>query len=107
MKRAIFALAFLLVASAQAAEEPHGFRWSCKPTGKNSMQCTVQNNSDRDAGVCVEVVKVCKDGDHVAELCSGPMRPGETRARVVREFQPKVKLFESCQGTEYRDPIIR
>jgi hypothetical protein len=107
MRNTILAAVILLAASAQAAEEPHGFRWLCKPTGKNSMQCTVENHADRAASVCVEVVKVCKDGDHVAELCSGPMRPGEVRARVVRDFQPKVRLFESCQGTEYRDPIIR
>jgi hypothetical protein len=103
----LFAVLIMAAATANAAEEPHGFKWSCKPTGKNSMQCTVENHASREAGVCVEVVKVCKDGDHVAELCSGPMRPGEVMQRVVKDFRPKVRLFESCQGTEYRDPIIR
>jgi hypothetical protein len=107
MKRMLFAAAVMMAASAYAAEEPYGFKWSCKSTGKNSMQCTVENHADREAGVCVEVVKVCKDGDHVADMCSGTMRPGEVLQRVVKDFRPKVRLFESCQGTEYRDPIIK
>lgn len=107
MKRLLIPLVLLAGLNAHAAESPQGFKWACKDTGKNSMQCQVKNDADYEAGVCVEVVKVCKNGEHVAELCSGPMRPGEVRARVVTGFQPKVRLLESCQGTEYRDPIVR
>lgn len=79
------------------------FSWRCVPTGKNSVQCQFKNTSTRPAGFCVEVAKVCKPGDHSAYVCTGQMSPGDVESRVVNNFDPKVKLFESCQGIEYRN----
>jgi hypothetical protein len=67
------------------------------------MQCQFKNTGVVTAGICVEVVKVCKGGDHAAYVCTGKMNPGEVEARVVNNFDPKIKFFESCQGVEYRN----
>lgn len=83
------------------------FRTECKNTGRNSMQCAVSNNTSREAEMCVDVVKVCKDGDHVATLCTGPMQSGDVTSKVVRDFEPKVKIFERCMGIEFRNRSIR
>ena len=113
MKSLILALAVVL--TAQASAETLGdelarqekFNVQCKNTGRESMQCMVQNNTSRDAEYCADVVKVCKNGDHVAQLCSGPMHSGEVKSKVVRDFQPKIKFFAGCMGIEFRNRSIR
>lgn len=113
MKSFILALAVIL--AAQASAETLGdelakqgkFSAQCKNTGRDSMQCQVHNDTGREAEYCVDVVKVCKDGDHVAQLCSGLMRSGEATSKVVRDFQPKVKFFAGCMGIEFRNRSIR
>lgn len=112
MNRFVLAVAVLVAGQAGAqtlgdemAREAN-FRWQCRDTGRNSKQCTVENRTWSTAELCVQVVKVCKDGDHVATLCSGVMRPGEMTNVVLREFEPKVKLFEKCMGTEFREKTI-
>lgn len=55
----------------------------------------------------MDVVKVCKDGDHVASFCSGILRPGESDTRVVSDFRPKVRFFAGCMGTEFRNKVIQ
>jgi hypothetical protein len=110
-----FLLVLTTILAAQASAQTLGdelarqekFGWQCKDTGRNSMQCTVRNNTSREAELCVDVVKVCRDGDHVAMLCSGPMRSGEATSVVVHDFQPKVKFFAGCMGVEYRNKTIR
>jgi hypothetical protein len=113
MKSLILALA--VIAYGQATAETLGdelarqekFSVQCKGTGRNSLQCAIQNNTSRDAEYCADVVKVCKDGDHVAQLCSGVMRSGEATSKVVHDFQPKVKFFAGCMGIEFRNRSIR
>ena len=107
MKRVLAMLAVVVSVGAQGEPSGNKIEWKCKETGRNSMQCAVQNNTRRDAELCVDVVKVCKDGDHVAMLCSGPLRSGESKAVVVRDFQPKVKFFAGCMGVEFRNRAIR
>ncbi len=113
MKSVILALAVLLAGEAGAETlgdqlaRQDKFSVQCKETGRNSMQCMVSNNTGRDAEYCADVVKVCKDGDHVAPLCTGVMRSGEATSKVVRDFQPKVKFFAGCMGIEFRNRSIR
>jgi hypothetical protein len=108
MKRLLAGLLAVVAIGAHADDvSGHTMEWKCKETGRNSMQCAVQNKLPRDAELCVDVVKVCKDGDHVATLCSGPLRSGESTAVVVRDFQPKVKFFAGCMGVEFRNKAIR
>ena len=113
MKSLILALAVVLTAQANAETlgdelaRQEKFNVQCKNTGRDSMQCMVQNNTSRDAEYCADVVKVCKDGDHVAQLCSGLMRSGEATSKVVRDFQPKIKFFAGCMGIEFRNRSIR
>lgn len=93
---------------AGPADTAHaGFQWACQDTGRNSMQCTVRNNTQAAGELCTDVVKVCKDGDHHAQLCSGRLRSGEVTSRVVHDFQPKVKFFAGCMGIEYRDTAVQ
>jgi hypothetical protein len=113
MRTLVLAVA-LLIASQVRAEtlgdelaRQEKFGVQCKGTGRNSMQCVVSNRTSRDAEFCTDVVKVCKDGDHVALLCSGPMHSGDITSKVVRDFQPKVKFLESCMGVEFRNRSVR
>lgn len=113
MRGLVLALAVILAGQAgaetlgdQVAREHANFRWQCKGTSRDSMQCTVQNNSDMEEEMCVDVVKVCKDGDHTARLCTGLMRSGEIRSKVVHDFSPKVKFFAGCMGVEYRNRFV-
>ena len=114
MKSLILALAVLAAAQVSAetlgdkiAREEANFRWQCKGTGRDSMQCTVQNNGRMEEEMCVDVVKICKDGDHTARLCTGMMRSGEIRSKVVHDFRPKVKFFAGCMGVEYRNRFVQ
>lgn len=113
MKSFILAVAVLMAAQASAEtlgdqlEREQKFAVECKNTGRNSLQCIAHNNTSRDAEYCADVVKVCKDGDHVATLCTGVMRSGETTSKVVHDFQPKIKFFAGCMGIEFRNRSIR
>lgn len=81
-------------------------KWNCRDTGKNSMQCIFKNDGSVEADICMDVVKVCKGGDHVAAVCTDKMRPGEVDTRVVTGFDPKIKFLEGCMGVEYRRKAI-
>lgn len=83
------------------------FEWNCKSTGKNSKQCSVKNTGTAPGEVCTTVVEVCKDGDHVAPLCSGWLNPGDVTSKVVPALNPKIRYFEKCMGTEFRDNVVR
>jgi hypothetical protein len=115
VKSLILAMAVLMAAHASAEtlgdqlerEANSKVQWRCRDTGRNSMQCAVKNDSGREVALCVDVVKVCKDGEHVAELCSGQMRNGEQVSKVVHDFYPKVKFFAGCMGIEYRNSSVR
>lgn len=110
MKKVLAALAafFAFGVHAQTEKQPvEGFQWKCVPTGRDSMQCAIRNSTDRTAEICMDVVKVCKNEDHHATLCSGELQSGETASKVVYGFRPKVKFLESCMGVEYRDRIVR
>lgn len=85
------------------AQPPQAFAVKCQDTGKNSKQCTVKNTGANDMEVCMDVVKVCSDGEHVADFCSGQLAPGQVDSRVVKNFVPKVRLLVACQGTEFRN----
>jgi len=107
MKKVLAALAVFITVTAHAQEAEGGFRWACQSTGKNGMQCVIKNTNREPMELCVDVVKVCKNEDHHATMCSGTMQPGEVASKVVRDFRPKVRLFESCMGVEYRDKVVR
>lgn len=107
MKYAIgFIVACGIFGTMPAHADGNGFKWSCAGTGKNSMQCSIKNDSQVEASICMDVVKVCKDGDHYATLCSSRLRPGDVESKVLAKFEPKILLFEKCMGTEYRDKVI-
>lgn len=92
-----------MMACASAHAQQGSFEYKCRDTGRNSQQCTVRNSGQAELELCVDVVKVCKGGDHVATLCTGMMKPGEVTSKVLPAFYPKVKLLESCMGTEFRN----
>lgn len=96
----------MAVSFGAGAQEIDGFRWNCDPTGRNSMSCMVKNTGRAPAALCMKVVKVCKDGEKVADLCTGLMQPGELSTRVLAKFEPKVKIFEKCMGIEYREKEV-
>ncbi len=89
-----------------AQEERLMVQWRCADTGKDSMQCAIRNNKFEDSGLCMDVVKVCKDGDHVVTVCSALLKQGETDIKVVAGFQPKIRYFSHCMGTEYRNKRV-
>jgi hypothetical protein len=105
MKWILVLVAALLMSAAQAGEGGGQFEWKCTDTSRNSMQCTFKNNAEVSDDLCMDVVKVCKDGDHVATICTGTLRPHETDTKVVKGFDPKIRLFEKCQGVEYRNKV--
>ena len=113
MRRLALMMAALVIVRASAAtlgdeiERQEKFRTQCKDTGRNSMQCVIKNDTSREAEICMDVVKVCKDGDHVASVCSGLLRPGDLTSKVVHDFFPKVKFFAGCMGSEFRNRTIR
>ena len=106
MKFLIFMLFVLGLTGAAAQENQESFQWKCQNTGRDSMQCMIKNSGTVEASVCMDVVKICQYGEHVATLCSDRMMPGEVNAKVLTNFQPKVKLLEKCMGTEFRSKII-
>jgi hypothetical protein len=71
------------------------------------MQCQFRNTGDTEAEACSDVVKVCKDGHHVAPLCSGRLRPGESDLKVVASFDPKIHLLTKCVGIEYQNRVVQ
>lgn len=105
MKNALLILstALVLLANTAHAQSPQNFSMGCKDTGKNSKQCIVKNTGTQPMEVCMDVVKVCSDGDHVADFCTGQLAPGQVDTRVVKNFVPKVRLLVACQGTEFRN----
>lgn len=80
--------------------------WSCKGTTKNSMQCVIKNTGDAAGEACFDVVQVCANGEHVANVCSGRVEPGSMENKVVPSFAPKVGFLENCMGTEFRNKRI-
>lgn len=104
--RVAIAILFACVAAGACAPEPGGFSWKCQPTTRNSMQCVIKNTSANRGEICMQVAKVCKGGDHLANLCSESMNPGEVTTKVIPSFEPKVKLLETCMGVEFRDKKI-
>jgi hypothetical protein len=104
MKNALIGLiALLTFAGTAQAEEGEAYVMRCTDTGKNSKQCQVKNTGTVEMEVCMDVVKVCSDGDHVAPFCSGRIAPGQLESIVVKNFAPKVRLMVGCQGTEFRN----
>ena len=80
--------------------------WSCKGTTKNSMQCEIKNTGAASGEACFDIVQVCDNGEHVANVCSGRVEPGSTENKVVTSFSPSVGIFESCMGTEFRNKRV-
>lgn len=104
MKNALIGLVAALTFIGMAhADEGEAYAVACRDTGKNSKQCQVKNTGTVEMEVCMDVVKVCSDGDHVAQMCSGRIAPGQLESVVVKNFAPKVRLLVSCQGTEFRN----
>ena len=103
MKNALIGLVLLACVGISQADDGQAFEMRCQDTGKNSKQCVVKNTGKVEMEVCMDVVKVCSDGDHVAQMCSGRIAQGGTESVVVKDFSPKVLLLVSCQGTEFRN----
>jgi hypothetical protein len=104
MKNALIGLiASLALFGLAHADDGEAYAVRCQDTGKNSKQCQVTNTGRVEMEVCMDVVKVCSDGDHVAPMCSGRIAPGQSEPVVVKNFTPKVRLLVSCQGTEFRN----
>jgi hypothetical protein len=107
MKKVLVMLAAFVTVAAHAQTGARGtLEWKCEGTGRDTMQCVVKNTGKRPAGICVDVIKVCKQGNHYAQMCTGQLQPGETASKVVAGFDPKVKLLERCVGVEYGDSVI-
>lgn len=96
--------------TAAHADDDGTFQWKCRDTGKNSKQCDVKNTGHAAAEICMDVVKVCNGrqagGEHSAQFCSGRLKPNEVDTKVVKDFYPKVGLFERCSGTEFRNKVV-
>lgn len=106
MKYLFLAFSSFLCAAAVAQTEQGAFQWKCQSTGRDSMQCAIKNTGTVEASVCLDVVKICREGEHTATLCSDRMRPGEVDTKVLTNFSPKVKFLEKCMGTEFRSKVI-
>lgn len=91
--------------SAADAAPAGNFQWKCTDTGRNSMQCIVKNTGYEDNDICMDVVKICKDGEHISMFCSGTLRPNESDTKVVKDFEPKVRFLAGCMGVEYRNKV--
>ena len=85
--------------------KPPEFKWECASTTVTSLQCQI-DLSGGDGSLCFEVVAVCSDGRHKERVCSGPMRAGETKQKVVSNLQPPLDLNVPCQGIEYENQVI-
>jgi len=96
-------IALFFTAELAHAQRAQDYAMRCRDTGKNSKQCEVKNTGTNDMEVCMDIVKVCSDGDHVADFCSGQLSPGQIDSKVVKNFVPKVRLLVACQGTEFRN----
>ena len=104
MKNALIGIiALLTFAGVAHADEGEAYIMRCQDTGKNSKQCQVKNTGAVEMEICMDVVKVCSDGDHVAKFCSGRIMSGQLESFVVKNFEPKVRLLVGCQGTEFRN----
>lgn len=103
-KSVLAAILLIMGASAFASEEQsNSFRWQCRNTGKNGMQCYIKNTGYYNGSICMDVVKVCEYGEHVAKFCSGGLEPLEVATKVVAYFEPRVGENEPCMGIEYRN----
>ncbi len=80
--------------------------WECNGTTKNSMQCHFKNEGTVAGEACFDIVQVCSSGEHVANVCTGVINPGEMENKVVTHFAPGVGIFERCMGIEYRNKRI-
>ena len=98
MQKLIFAATLAALSHHAAATEV-----TCSPTTKNSMQCVFKNTGTVEALTCLEVVRVCRDGEHVGNVCGGWLAPGAVDSKVVTGFTPKVRFLTTCMGTEYRN----
>jgi hypothetical protein len=108
MKNVLIALASLALAVGAAHADPReAYAVRCQDTGKNSKQCEIKNTGTIDMEICMDVVKVCSDGEHTANFCSGRISPGQLETKVVTKFDPKVRLLVACQGTEFRNKIFQ
>lgn len=94
-------LSIIILAGCEAKME-----WECYGTGASSMQCAISNTGNQAGEVCFDIVAVCPDGEHIANVCSGKVEAGAMRQKVVNDFRPEIGMFTQCQGFEYRNEEV-
>lgn len=100
------AVAVLLLFGLGGCSKELKMEWSCKGTTKNSMQCEIRNTGTAAGEACFDIVQVCKNGEHVASVCSGRIEPGLTETKVIAAFTPPIGWLETCMGTESRNKRV-
>lgn len=98
----------MLVVGAVAMQETRGkpeVSISCNAKG-NAGTCVVKNNGSADGNVEVDVVLVCRDGEHISHLTTLVTAKNHV-TKIIDGFSPEVGLFSNCAGIDYRNMTVR
>ena len=102
-----YALCVALGLALTGCSKEAKMEWTCEGTTKNSMQCAIKNTGEAVAEACFDIVQICRNGEHVASVCSGAIQRGGMENKVVTAFLPPIGFLETCMGTEFRNKRIK
>jgi hypothetical protein len=100
-----FLVGFGLLVALQLIKPKPQISISCTTKG-GTGDCVVDNRGGQGADVDVNVVLVCRDGEHVAHI-SARVDPRNHTTKVIEEFEPSVGIFTKCVGIDYKDMLVR
>lgn len=78
---------------------------SCSAKG-DAGTCKVENNGSSTGTLDVDVVMVCRDGEHIAHV-SAVVEPKNHATKIIDGFTPSVGLLSSCAGIDYRNMKVK
>ena len=90
----------IVVVAAMAQGKPE-VSMKCEAKG-GSGSCVIENKGSKAGDVEVDVILVCRDGEHLAHLAA-KVEAGNHVTKIIDGFTPSVGILTSCAGIDYRN----
>lgn len=102
-------LVFLLIVAGfgamQSSRPRPEIEIKCETRG-DSGHCQLENKGGASGDVDVNVVLVCRDGEHLAHMSARVDAHNHT-TKIIEGFEPSVGLLSNCAGIDYRNFLIK
>lgn len=100
-----FVVGVALLAGVEAMSPKAEVSVNCSAQ-RGSGQCVIDNKGGKGGDVMFDMVLVCHDGQHVAQV-SAHVDARNHVTKIVDSFSPEVGMFTKCAGIDYKNMTVR